>query len=185
MRNSSMGPLWKIDPRTHHTMSERSYHRATSCPPTSYKYTHSLISVTKYILHTVYTYSIIVFFIISLSVCTSILETHSIIVFLIISCSPFLFLPLSTSLFSVHPPPPTRHFLLSSLSSSISFPSLFLYYFLSSFRLPLTCSRLRASLVLPVYTRTSRLLRLSITAGDTLRSTASTLRGSFASESPR
>ena len=30
-RNGSMGPPWKIDPTTHRTMSERSYHRATSC----------------------------------------------------------------------------------------------------------------------------------------------------------
>ena len=30
-RNSSMGrPTWRIDPTTHRTMSERSYHRATS-----------------------------------------------------------------------------------------------------------------------------------------------------------
>ena len=29
-RNSSMGPPWRIDPTTHHTMSECSYHRATS-----------------------------------------------------------------------------------------------------------------------------------------------------------
>ena len=30
-RNSPMGPPWRIDPMTHRTMSERSYHRATSC----------------------------------------------------------------------------------------------------------------------------------------------------------
>ena len=30
MRNSSMGPPWRIDPMTHHTTSERSYHRVTS-----------------------------------------------------------------------------------------------------------------------------------------------------------
>ena len=30
MRNSSMGPPWRIDPTTDRTMSERSYHRATS-----------------------------------------------------------------------------------------------------------------------------------------------------------
>ena len=29
-RNSWMGPLWRIDPTTHRTMSERSYHGATS-----------------------------------------------------------------------------------------------------------------------------------------------------------
>ena len=29
-RNSSMGPLWRIDQTTHRTMSERSYHWATS-----------------------------------------------------------------------------------------------------------------------------------------------------------
>ena len=29
-RNSSMGPPWRIDPMTHWTMSERSYHEATS-----------------------------------------------------------------------------------------------------------------------------------------------------------
>ena len=29
-RNSSMGPPWRIDPTTHHAMSERSYHGATS-----------------------------------------------------------------------------------------------------------------------------------------------------------
>ena len=29
-RNSSVGPLWRIDPTTHRTMSERLYHRATS-----------------------------------------------------------------------------------------------------------------------------------------------------------
>ena len=29
-RNSSMGPPWRIDPMTHRTMSEHSYHRATS-----------------------------------------------------------------------------------------------------------------------------------------------------------
>ena len=29
-RNSSMGPPWRIDPTTHRTMSECSYHRATS-----------------------------------------------------------------------------------------------------------------------------------------------------------
>ena len=28
--NSSMGPPWRIDPSTHRTMSERSYHGATS-----------------------------------------------------------------------------------------------------------------------------------------------------------
>ena len=28
---SSMGPPWRIDPTTNHTMSKRSYHRATSC----------------------------------------------------------------------------------------------------------------------------------------------------------
>ena len=31
-RNSPMGPPWRIDPATHRTMSERSYHGATSCP---------------------------------------------------------------------------------------------------------------------------------------------------------
>ena len=31
MRNSSMCPPWRIDPTTHRTMSERSYHGATSC----------------------------------------------------------------------------------------------------------------------------------------------------------
>ena len=31
MRNSSMGPPWRIDPTTHRTMSERSYHGATFC----------------------------------------------------------------------------------------------------------------------------------------------------------
>ena len=31
-RNSPMGPPWRIDPTTHRTMSERSYHRATSRP---------------------------------------------------------------------------------------------------------------------------------------------------------
>ena len=30
-KNSSMGPPWWIDPMTHRTMSERSYHGATSC----------------------------------------------------------------------------------------------------------------------------------------------------------
>ena len=30
MRNSSMDPPWRIDPKTHLTMSERSYHGATS-----------------------------------------------------------------------------------------------------------------------------------------------------------
>ena len=30
-RNISMGPPWRIDPTTHRTMSERSYHGATSC----------------------------------------------------------------------------------------------------------------------------------------------------------
>ena len=29
-RNSLMGSLWRFDPMTHRTMSERSYHRATS-----------------------------------------------------------------------------------------------------------------------------------------------------------
>ena len=29
-KNSSMGPPWRINPTTHHTMSKRSYHRATS-----------------------------------------------------------------------------------------------------------------------------------------------------------
>ena len=29
-RNNSNGPPWRIDPMTHHTMSERSYHGATS-----------------------------------------------------------------------------------------------------------------------------------------------------------
>ena len=29
-RNSSVGPPWRIDPTTHRTMSERSYHGATS-----------------------------------------------------------------------------------------------------------------------------------------------------------
>ena len=31
-RNSSMGPPWRIDPTTHRTISERSYHGATSRP---------------------------------------------------------------------------------------------------------------------------------------------------------
>ena len=31
MRNSSLGPRWRINPTTHRTMSERSYHRATFC----------------------------------------------------------------------------------------------------------------------------------------------------------
>ena len=30
MRNRSMGSPWRIDPTTHHTMSKRSYHGATS-----------------------------------------------------------------------------------------------------------------------------------------------------------
>ena len=30
-RNSSVGPPWRIDLTTHRTMSERSYHGATSC----------------------------------------------------------------------------------------------------------------------------------------------------------
>ena len=30
-RNSSMGPQWSITPKTHCTISKRSYHRATSC----------------------------------------------------------------------------------------------------------------------------------------------------------
>ena len=30
-RNSLMGPQWRIDPTIHRTMSERSYHGATSC----------------------------------------------------------------------------------------------------------------------------------------------------------
>ena len=30
-RNSSMGPPWRIDPMTHRNMSDRSYHRDTSC----------------------------------------------------------------------------------------------------------------------------------------------------------
>ena len=34
-RNSSMGPPWRIDPTTHRTMSERSYHGATSRSPFS------------------------------------------------------------------------------------------------------------------------------------------------------
>ena len=34
-RNSSMGPPWRIDPMTHRTMSERSYHGATSRPHSS------------------------------------------------------------------------------------------------------------------------------------------------------
>ena len=29
-RNCSMGPPWRINPMTHHTMSKSSYHRATS-----------------------------------------------------------------------------------------------------------------------------------------------------------
>ena len=33
MRNSSMGPPWRIDPTTHRTMSKRSYHGATSRSP--------------------------------------------------------------------------------------------------------------------------------------------------------
>ena len=32
-RNSSMGPTWRIDPTTHRTMSERSYHGTTSRSP--------------------------------------------------------------------------------------------------------------------------------------------------------
>ena len=32
-RNTSVGPLWRIDPITHHTMSKRSYHGATSRSP--------------------------------------------------------------------------------------------------------------------------------------------------------
>ena len=34
-RNSPMGPPWRIDPTTHRTMSERSYHGATSRSPHS------------------------------------------------------------------------------------------------------------------------------------------------------
>ena len=30
-RNSLMGPSWRMDPTTHRTMSERSYHGVTSC----------------------------------------------------------------------------------------------------------------------------------------------------------
>ena len=33
-RNSSMGPPWRIDPTTHRTISERSYHGATSSSKT-------------------------------------------------------------------------------------------------------------------------------------------------------
>ena len=32
-KNSSVGPQWRIDPTTHHTMSERSYHGGTSRYP--------------------------------------------------------------------------------------------------------------------------------------------------------
>ena len=35
-RNSSMGPPWRIDLMTHHTMSEGSYHRATSRSSTAF-----------------------------------------------------------------------------------------------------------------------------------------------------
>ena len=34
-RNSYMGPPWRIDPTTHRTMSERSYHGATDLSETA------------------------------------------------------------------------------------------------------------------------------------------------------
>ena len=40
-RNSPMGPSWRIDPMTHRTMSQHSYHEATSC---SLLYQISIIS---------------------------------------------------------------------------------------------------------------------------------------------
>ena len=41
-RNSSMGPLWRIDPMTHRTMTEHSYHGATSRSHCYYQNTHLL-----------------------------------------------------------------------------------------------------------------------------------------------
>ena len=39
-RNSSIVPPWRIDPTNHGTMSERPYHRATSCYAYIYNYMH-------------------------------------------------------------------------------------------------------------------------------------------------
>ena len=44
MRNSSMGPPWRIDPITHRTMSQHSYHRATSSGTVSASYRLNLIT---------------------------------------------------------------------------------------------------------------------------------------------
>ena len=40
-RNSSMDPPWRIDPMTHRTMSERSYHGATSRSSFLWRFIHS------------------------------------------------------------------------------------------------------------------------------------------------
>ena len=44
-KNSSMGPPWRIDPTTHRTMSECSYHRATTRSRILYKVTKLLNTV--------------------------------------------------------------------------------------------------------------------------------------------
>ena len=44
-RNSSMGPPWRINPTTNRTMSERSYHGATSRSRNEQRYTDNIPSV--------------------------------------------------------------------------------------------------------------------------------------------
>ena len=48
MRNSSMGPPWRIDPTIHRTMSERSYHGATSRSPT-HRYIYMYVCMYIYL----------------------------------------------------------------------------------------------------------------------------------------
>ena len=49
--NSSMSPPWRIDPTTHHTISEHSYHRATSCSHTNVKSGNLQANQTKHTDH--------------------------------------------------------------------------------------------------------------------------------------
>ena len=47
IRNSSMGPPWRIDPTTHCTISEHSYHRATSGSLVlNVSLTHCIVSIS-------------------------------------------------------------------------------------------------------------------------------------------
>ena len=52
MRNSSMGPPWRIDPTIHRTMCDRSYHRATS----TYTHTHKSLYLLYLFVFLIYSY---------------------------------------------------------------------------------------------------------------------------------